>query len=119
VLHPNRYWNVKLVRSPKELANKLNEEKSWTLCTAFRLGNLYFFNDAISENGAMEFGVCLPKDGHFIQIESITFGWINESKSLAYIGDLISAVQDGEYDVYSVLSPTFTEDEDHVCCYCR
>ena len=84
-----------------ELVDKLLNY-SWTLCTAFRLGHLLFINDATSEDGAGEWAVVIhePQEGcecvahehdgcsncahgrcpvlSGVQIESITFGWIDD-----------------------------------------
>jgi hypothetical protein len=46
---------------------------TWTLCTAFALQDLIFFNDSFSEDGAQEYAVVRAGQ----QIESITVSWMS------------------------------------------
>lgn len=73
MIHQRRIFRVTPAASPSELVDKLVDQ-SWTLCTAFSLGDLVFANDAFSEDGAQEYAVV--RDGR--QIESITFSWIKD-----------------------------------------
>ena len=94
MLHERRVWCVAEVETASELAEKLTEH-SWTLCTAFRLEDYLFLNDATSEDGAAEFGVLKRSpNGTYVQIESITFSWTTEDKAC----ELIRKALNGEFD---------------------
>ena len=94
MLHERRGWCVAEAETAEDLAVKLTEH-SWTLCTAFRLGDYLFLNDATSEDGAAEFGIVKPvRGGAYVQIESITFSWTTTEKAK----ELIRRTLDGKYD---------------------
>jgi hypothetical protein len=93
MFHDTRMWGEPaVVDTPAELAEKLTQY-TWTLCTAWRLGDLLFLNDSLSEDGAGEWAVV--RDGR--QIESITFGWCDQTRALEYITELISGTLAGDY----------------------
>ena len=70
MIHDKRVFMVNEVATVAELAENVTQH-TWTLCTAFQLGDLFFLNDSFSEDGAQEYAVV--RDGR--QIESITFSW--------------------------------------------
>ena len=87
MFHDTRTWGEPVaVDTPADLAEKLTDH-TWTLCTAWRLGDLLFLNDSLSEDGAGEWAVV--RNGR--QIESITFGWCSPPRAL----ELINALVDG------------------------
>lgn len=94
MLHERRTWCVAPVATAEELARKL-AETTWTLCTAFELRGYLFLNDSTCEDGAQEYGVVkrMP-DGSLLQVESITFGWLDEARALALIRQSLG----GEFD---------------------
>ena len=108
MLHKFRTWQVSVVESAEELADKLNKERgSWVLCQAFAVEGseeYVFLNDSTSEDSPVEFAVVryTTPDEEFeftwpfecIQLESITFGWSTKERSLDYINRAIS----GEWD---------------------
>lgn len=87
MIHLKRQWCVNAVGTPEELADRLTQQ-TWTLCTAFRLGEYLFLNDSTSEDGAQEYAVVkLPDDASVYprQVESITFGWCDLARGLEYV----------------------------------
>lgn len=93
MLHERRvFQEPSEVATEEELAEKLTQH-TWTLCAAFKIRDLLFLNDSLSEDGAAEFAVVRGDR----QIESITFGWCTEEQAREYIrrllkGDLVSPV---------------------------
>ena len=91
--HTTRIWGEPVVvDSPAELADKLTNY-TWTLCSAWRLGDLLFLNDSLNEDGAGEWAVV--RNGH--QIESVTFGWCDKARALEYITALVCGTLTGDY----------------------
>jgi hypothetical protein len=85
MLHENRAWRVIDVDSAESLALKLTDH-IWCGCTAFRLGEYYWLNDATSPDGAQEYAVVKRTVSHkFIQIESITFSWCDFERAQQFI----------------------------------
>lgn len=94
MLHEARRWCVSPAVSAEDLATKLSES-TWTLCTAFEIGGYLFVNDSTGPDGAQEYAVLKPhSDGHWLQIESITFSWCSAEKSL----DFVRRILVGEFD---------------------
>lgn len=75
------------VGSVEELAEKVADGRTWTLCTGWELNGLLFLNDSTCEDGAGEWAVVIPdpdrKGGE--QIESITFGWAKRHEAIEHI----------------------------------
>ena len=117
MLHKRGYWSVTPVSNPEELATKLTEH-TWTLCTGFSLGGYLFLNDSTSEDGAQEYAVVKPlRDGGFVQVESITFGWCTKGRAF----ELIRKTLRGEYDAeaaFGRVKPNLEPPEGHRCPYC-
>ena len=111
MFHDTRIWcEPGVVDTPVELAEKLTQY-TWTLCTAWRLGDLLFLNDSLREDGAGEWAVL--RDGR--QIESITFGWCDRAQALQYITELVSGTLAGDYGAVSLRFHPTSE-----CCgHCR
>ncbi len=87
MIHTARAFCVSEVYSAEELAQMLTA-RSWTLCTAFRLGNYLFLNDSTHEDGGQEYAILkCPQSpgGPYQQVESITFGWCDYEQGLGYI----------------------------------
>jgi hypothetical protein len=81
-MHLHRVWAVSdLDCTPEELADKLAEH-SWTLCTGFRCGDVYWLNDATSEDGAQEYAIVRVAD--LVQIDSITASWCDKADLIGY-----------------------------------
>ncbi len=115
MFHKQRHWCVASVESAGELAEKLTDQ-TWTLCTGFRLGEYVYLNDSLSENTAVEFGVVKEVEpGRWIQIETVTFGWLNEERSL----EVIQQIQKGERDsvwAAKIGPPVLENSEEHGSC---
>lgn len=115
MLYSKREWCVATVESAGELAEKLTEH-TWTLCTGFRLGDYVYLNDSVSEDTAVEFGVVKEvESGRWIQIETVTFGWLNEERSL----EAIQNIQKGECDsvwALKISAPVLESSEEHGSC---
>ncbi len=88
MMHKRRTWVLSSVATPEDLARMLTQS-TWTLCSAFFVEgqpDYLFLNDSTHEDGAGEWAVLKRQpDGSFVQIESITFSWCNESKGLDYV----------------------------------
>lgn len=54
---------------------------------------LILLNDSTSGDGAMEFAVLRASDR--IQVESITFGWLQSEDAKASVAEYLSALADG------------------------
>jgi hypothetical protein len=96
MFHKNRRWVIAPVASVQELAHMLTQ-RTWTLCSGFyveRHPETIFLNDATHEDGAAEYGVTRRLDASWIQVESITFSWMDESKAAQTIQSAIA----GEFD---------------------
>jgi hypothetical protein len=89
MLHNDRRWCVSDVESAENLALKLTET-TWCCCTAFEIGDYAFLNDSTSPDGAQEYAIVRRDRKRLIQIESITFGWCDEAKSLEYVRDILA-----------------------------
>jgi hypothetical protein len=95
MFHSDRVWCVSPIASAEELAHKLTQT-TWCGCQGFELNGYLFLNDSTSADGAQEYAV-LKRDGgngRPVQIESITFGWCDQPKALAYIRESLT----GDYD---------------------
>ena len=97
MFHKNRLWSIGPVQTPEELAQKLSDGRTWTLCTGFFVeghDNYLFLNDSLSEDGAGEWAVVKAKvgDTEGTQIESITFGWCGIPKALEYIRCILAGL---------------------------
>jgi len=87
------------VPTVEDLADKLLTA-TWCLCTAFRLDghdDTLFLNDSTSPDGIQEYAVVRHIEGAWYQVESISFGWIdNPEKAARHIATAIS----GGYDAH-------------------
>jgi len=114
MMHKKRTFSVAPVETAEELADKLTQY-SWCLCNGFKLGELIFLNDSISENGAQEFGVVYQGK----QIESITFGWCTTEKALEYIKEMQQQVEDKTFNAFTNVINKIEDSQDHKrCSYC-
>lgn len=102
MIHSNRRFTVASAESPEDLAEKLTE-RSWCLCQGFRIGGLLFLNDSFDENGAAEFAVV--DEGRGLQVESITFSWMNAQKATESIKGLLASKAEGKLSNYGRCSP--------------
>ena len=116
MLHRKRAWSIAPAESAEWLAYQLTQ-CTWCGCDCFRLGRYLFANDATCADGAQEYAVLRPDGGHYVQIESLTFSWMSESKAL----ELIQRVLAGEFnnDVFGELIDRrwLQTPEDHGRCY--
>ncbi len=116
MMHKDRRWCVTPVPGPGELAQKLTKE-SWTLCTGFSLLGYLFLNDSTSENGAQEYAIVtqVERDGPFLLLESITFGWCSFQDALRYIHAAVAGDLDNS-EIVTVVRPTIETVEEHKRC---
>ncbi len=118
MMHDKRTWCVAPSDSAEELARKITE-MTWTLCTGFELQGYLFLNDSTSEDGAQEFGVVKRQpDGSYLQVESITFGWLNEERALAFIQESIQGNFDDKEFAHAVTPRLQTPQEHGRCPHC-
>lgn len=93
--HKKRTWQVFPAASAEWLAEALTNS-TWCGCNGFSLCGYLFLNDAISGDGAQEYGVLRKSGEQFMQIESFTFSWMTQARAL----DQINRVLSGQYDAY-------------------
>jgi hypothetical protein len=96
MFHRNRTWCLSEAEFAEDLAKKLTE-LTWCLCAGFTVKghpNYLFLNDATSPDGAQEYAILKRDCERFVQIESITFSWMDEAKALEYIRRTFT----GEFD---------------------
>ena len=119
MFHDHRVWCIGEVTTAEELARKLTET-TWCCCTAFVLGEYLFLNDSTSPDGAQEYAVVKRTGGNGRpeQIESITFGWCDAAKALAYIQETLAGHYDGG-DFRREVAPVLESPEQHGrCAHC-
>jgi hypothetical protein len=116
MFHSDRVWCVGPVGSAEELARKLTET-TWCCCTAFELGGYLWLNDSTSPDGAQEYAVVKQDGPHGkpVQIESITFGWCDEPKALAYIRHTLAGGDD-HHDFRRDVEPSLQTPAEHGRC---
>ena len=93
MLHHTRIWTIATVETTELLAEQLTQY-SWCCCNGFRLGEYLFVNDATGPDGAQEYAALKSCGDHYVQIESLTFSWMNNERAL----DIIRRVLAGEFD---------------------
>jgi hypothetical protein len=93
MLHRKRIWVVAEAESAERLSHHLTQ-CTWCGCNGFRLGRYLFVNDATSPDGAQEYAVLRSEVNDYVQIESLTFSWMNECQAL----EIIQRVLAGEFD---------------------
>jgi hypothetical protein len=93
MLHRNRHWTIAPAESAEQLAEQLTQH-TWCGCNGFSLGGYLFVNDATSADAAQEYAALRESDGQYVQIESLTFSWMDQTKAL----DIIRRVLAGEFD---------------------
>jgi hypothetical protein len=97
MMHRQRRWTIADVADPAELAEQLTT-RTWCSCQGWRHAGYLYLNDATGEDGAQEYGVV--KEATLLQVESITFGWIDATRALGYIAQIgAGAFDDGRYDL--------------------
>jgi hypothetical protein len=114
MIHINRTYAICSLSKIPELSEKLSQN-TWTLCQGFEFNGYLFLNDSFSENGAQEYAV-INKES-LSQIESITFGWMNEKETVKMIWRILQ----GEFDKGPLVkvSPKLDYSIDHSCNLCR
>ena len=116
MMHPNRRFCLTNIDDSEELAEKLTQH-TWTGCTAFEHDGYLFLNDATCADGAQEYAVFKKgsPSAKPVQIESITFSWMDADNALLMIRDIIR----GEYDdVMSIEQDvTFETPDEHGRCH--
>ena len=119
MFHEKRLWRIAPVLTAELLAAMLTQQ-TWTKCSAFRLGNLVFFNDSTGPDGAQEYAVCQESVNEetggtsYIMIESITFSWCSEEMALKDIKDL----QEKGGILSKTVVPRIDKQADHRCTGC-
>lgn len=119
MLHSSRVWCVAEVATPEELAANMTST-TWCCCAAFRIAgypNYVWVNDATSEDGAQEYGVCRidPDTGSIRQVESITFSWTTYESALEMIRSTLAG-HDDTNDWFGPATPTLQTAEEHDRC---
>ena len=119
MMHETREYSVVAVATPEELAKKLTEY-TWCGCNGFLLDwrgrTLLYLNDSTGPDGAQEYAVIQAiGGGAFEQVESITFGWMDEKEAISAIRDM----HVGSLEKYGRVNVTVKTPEDHGRCrYC-
>jgi hypothetical protein len=93
-----------------------------TLCSGFDCKGVLFLNDSISEDGAQEYAVVLPvKDGQGLQVESVTYGWIDniEERKKSILGMLHYKEAPGDAPIYELVELRIQDHSIHSCALCQ
>lgn len=115
MFHSKRVWCVSPVASAEELAKKLTE-MTWCCCTGFQIGSYLWLNDSTCPDGAQEFAVVKAVDTDtWIQLESITFGWCDETTALEYIRHTLAGGDD-HHSFRRAVDPVLQTPADHSRC---
>ena len=120
MFHSERTWCVAQVETAPELADKLTEH-SWCNCTAFELRGYLFLCDQTSPDGAGEWAIVRrPErdDEPFLQVESVTFSWCDQSEALQYVLEAIGGDMANSGDNYEVHPDLETPEEHGTCPHC-
>lgn len=104
MMHKKRRWVVSPVATIQELAEMLTK-RTWTLCSGFYVvghEDSFFLNDATHEDGAAEFAAVRGGfDGPHVQVESLTFSWMDQAKA----EEMIRKVLNGDFDLEDFAHP--------------
>ncbi len=116
MLHRNRIWSLQSIGTRELLAYKL-AHLSWTSCQAFGLEGYIFANDSTDPEGSQEYAVlkAYGNSSHLVQIESVTFSWCSEQRSL----DLVKQACIGNFDHQrfgEIARSRFQTDAEHGRC---
>jgi hypothetical protein len=91
MMHKNRRYCLGSYTQIDLLVEQLKEH-SWTLCTAFRLGNIILANDSIHEDSLQEYAMLEVLEernqaGDMLvrSFESLTVSWIDADKMYRYL----------------------------------
>ena len=115
MLHNIRIWSIASAESPEWLAEQLTRF-TWCGCNGFRLGEYLFVNDATCADGAQEYAALKQDGDHFVQIESLTFSWMDYEKALNIIRNILAGEFDNER-YGSVTASRLQMPEEHGRCY--
>lgn len=77
MMHSNRIWGEPVEVTLEEFIEKVSEH-TWTNCTAFKVDEYVFVNDATSGDGAQEYAVLMRENDQWFQIESWTCSWMDD-----------------------------------------
>ena len=122
MLHADRTWVLHEVESAAVLAEKLTS-MTWCCCQAFTIAGYtqyVWVNDATSPDGIQEYGLVKLRQmkGYGTQLDSVTFGWLNERRAL----ELIEQSVNGEFDqsdwACEVKLTLQTPEEHGTCIHC-
>lgn len=89
----DRAWCVQLIDSAEVLALKLATQ-TWTLCSAFQIGNYVWLNDSVNDSLQVYAVVKRQLDGSIVQIESTTVSWCDP----LHVQQFIEQVLEGQFD---------------------
>ena len=96
MFHPDRRFSIVSEEDAEELARKLTRQ-TWTSCTGFEHAGYLFLNDSTGPDGAQEYGIFKKEpdpSGTLVQIESVTFSWMDAAEALQCIREIAR----GDYD---------------------
>jgi len=87
-MHERRVWGEPVEVTLDEFADKVTRF-TWTNCTAWRVGEYVFVNDATGGDGGQEYAV-LKQDraGDWWQVESWTCSWMDVEDVRKHFGRL-------------------------------
>ncbi len=128
MMHRGRRWTVSEVSTARELAEKLANGRTWTVCSGWFVAGspeVVFLNDATGPDGGQEYAVVRREaDGAYYQIETITMSWCTVDKAETHI--LYSILQkdfdDGPPPMHVRVEPRIETVEEHrrggspMCC---
>ena len=96
MFNPDRRFSIVSEEDPEELARKLTRQ-TWTSCTGFEHAGYLFLNDSTGPDGAQEYAIFKKEpdpSGKFLQIEGVTFSWMDAAEALQVIREIAR----GKYD---------------------
>jgi hypothetical protein len=80
MLHKSRVWGEPVETDLDTFAKQVTT-RDWTVCTAWKVGDYVFVNDASSGDGAQEYAVLIEdEDGQWFQVESWTCSWMTPDR---------------------------------------
>ncbi len=112
-----RRWSVFDVTTAEELAGMLTGQ-DWTPCTGFRFGGYLWLNDSTGPDGAQEYAVI--REVSYLQVESVTFGWVNDARGLAIIEEIAAGDGCDDSESYGSIDPRMikTAEQHRHCRHC-
>src|SRR5690348_5881804 len=104
--HKNRCWTAVEYPTIEEAVGRI-WDSTWTLCTAFRVGNMAYFNDSLSEDGKEEYGavwITAEDDETYtgLYVESLTKNYIEPDHMIELHKEFVKLAEEGFPEGYGM-----------------